>query len=413
MPVHVRIKDFQSIADAELVVDRLTVVTGANNSGKTAVVRAVRGVFSNGLGDACVRYGREKFSITLAFDDGQTVTWEKGAKIKPTYIINGKKLHPGRGVPEEVSVLGISPIQVGQMPVWPQIAEQFTGQVFLLDLPGSHVAEAVADVDRVGDLTQALRYAESDKRSASDEMRLRKKDVITLEQELDSYAGVGAVGDAVTAVEALVATATKVASTITFVEGQRTKMHTFQSEIASLQGVREVAVPPPGIVVAAQALGADYRTLCALRARLQNARADSTRLSGIRHVTVAPLPTDVATVRTAIADAQLMRGRVEAARVKVARSRLAREAASGVALDGTQETVATAQKAARTIAVVQKYRDDLAAGRAEINRLRLSLSAKKTTVGEAEAEVRRLLDEMGVCPICQSPIVGSHPHKDS
>ena len=60
MPVRIHVKNFQSIADANLVVDRFTVITGANNSGKTALIRAVQGVFANSSGDAYVRHGTER-----------------------------------------------------------------------------------------------------------------------------------------------------------------------------------------------------------------------------------------------------------------------------------------------------------------------------------------------------------------
>ena len=210
MPVRVHIKNFQSIADATLTIDGFTVITGANNSGKTAVIRAVQGALSNAPGDAFVRHGADRLSVELSFDDGQSVKWEKGPKVKPTYHIGGKTLHPGRTVPEEVSALGIRPVLIGQVPVWPQIAKQFTGQVFLLDLPGSSVAEAVADVDRVGRLTQALRFADSDKRAATTDLRVRRQDVETGKREVEAYDGVEAVVDAVASIDTLVQEAREV-----------------------------------------------------------------------------------------------------------------------------------------------------------------------------------------------------------
>ncbi len=41
--VKVRVKNFQSIREAEVEVKGLTVITGPNNSGKTAFMRAVKG----------------------------------------------------------------------------------------------------------------------------------------------------------------------------------------------------------------------------------------------------------------------------------------------------------------------------------------------------------------------------------
>ena len=43
MAVTARVQNFQSVEDATIVIDGLTVITGTNNSGKTAVMRAIRG----------------------------------------------------------------------------------------------------------------------------------------------------------------------------------------------------------------------------------------------------------------------------------------------------------------------------------------------------------------------------------
>ena len=135
MAVRIRVRNFQSIEDAEVEVSGLTVVTGQNNSGKTALMRAVRGVFENSGGDAFVRHGTDALAVHLDFGDAD-VTWTKGPKVKPTYIVGGKTINPGRSVPDEVTSLGVAPVQAGSGEAWPQIAPQFTGQVFLLDLPG-------------------------------------------------------------------------------------------------------------------------------------------------------------------------------------------------------------------------------------------------------------------------------------
>ena len=80
--IRVRVRNFQSIVDAEIVVDGLTVVTGQNNSGKTAVMRAVHGVFTNASGNALVRHGEDHLSVDLDFGEVKEVRWEKGPKIK-------------------------------------------------------------------------------------------------------------------------------------------------------------------------------------------------------------------------------------------------------------------------------------------------------------------------------------------
>ena len=129
----VRVKDFQSIADASITVDGFTVITGPNNSGKSALMRAIRGAFQNTRGSGFVRHKKAKTSVEVEFSDGNKLEWSKGTakSAKPTYVINnGSPIHPGQAVPDEVRDLGIKPIMAGGRDIWPQFAPQFTGQIF-------------------------------------------------------------------------------------------------------------------------------------------------------------------------------------------------------------------------------------------------------------------------------------------
>lgn len=186
--IKVAVKNFQSIASADLEIDGFTVVTGKNNSGKSALLRAVNSLFTNALGSSFVRNGEDYCQVTLGFDDGSTVSWKKGDKIKPTYWINGgEPIHCGRNAPTELEQFGVLPLKVGGREIWPQIAPQFTGQVFLIDMPGSVMAEMVADVDRVSELNKALKNCESDKRSNRSRLKIRNEDYHLLKTERANY----------------------------------------------------------------------------------------------------------------------------------------------------------------------------------------------------------------------------------
>jgi len=131
MPVRVRVQNFQSIEDAEVVIDGLTVITGPNNSGKSAFMRAIWGVFTNAPSGPLVRRGESHLTVDIEFGDGHSVRWEKGPKINQ-YTVDGKKLsNVGRGVPPEVAELGVQEIKGGSDRLWPQIARQFDGTLFL------------------------------------------------------------------------------------------------------------------------------------------------------------------------------------------------------------------------------------------------------------------------------------------
>lgn len=186
--IKVSVENFQSIEKAEIEIEGLTVVTGKNNSGKSALLRAVNSVFTNALGSSFVRNGEEYCQVEIGFDDDNSIRWRKGEKVKPTYWINGgSPIHSGRNAPQELEQFGIAPIKVGGREIWPQIAPQFTGQVFLIDLPGSVMAEVVADVDRVSELNQALKNCEKDKRSNNSLLKIRNKDLTVLQKQRENY----------------------------------------------------------------------------------------------------------------------------------------------------------------------------------------------------------------------------------
>lgn len=190
MPLKIRVRNFQSIEDATIIIDGLTVVTGTNNAGKSAMFRAIRGAFANTRGFDFVRLGSSHCTVDIEdMVDGRMLTWEKGPKTN-RYIVNGKRLdRVGHGVPVEVADFGVTPISVGGQDLWPQIAPQVNGVMFLLDQPGSLIAEAVADVERVNQLNSALKMSESDRKSAKADLKIRAQDGEKFSQRRATFEG--------------------------------------------------------------------------------------------------------------------------------------------------------------------------------------------------------------------------------
>jgi len=242
MSVKIQIQNFQSIHNAEIVVDGFTVVTGANNSGKTAAMRAVQSVFSNPPISAFLRDGEDKLNVKMTFD-GHVLEWEKGNKVKPTYTVDGKVFHPGREIPPAVIDLGVCPIQAGGASLWPQIAPQFTGVVFLLDQSGAVVAEAVTDAERVGKLNQALKLAESDRRSYAAELKLRTKDISLAEIEVSKYQGVDTAVSMVDDVEQIYKQLRKVQDAVALFKGLQQQIQTCRDTLQKLAWVDSFSMP--------------------------------------------------------------------------------------------------------------------------------------------------------------------------
>ncbi len=192
MTVKIEIKNFQSIEHAELEIDGLTVLTGTNNAGKTAVVRAFNAVFTNpSLSENIVRVGASMAEVNVDLGDVK-LGWAKGkerGKSINRYKIDDKTYdNVDRGAIEEIFGYGIRPVECGKEEFWPQIALQQDPVSFLLGRSGSLIAEAVvSDIDRVATLNTILSLAEKDKREAKAEIKIRTEDLKQAESKLAEF----------------------------------------------------------------------------------------------------------------------------------------------------------------------------------------------------------------------------------
>lgn len=211
MAIRVRVQNFQSIEDQTVDIDGFTVITGQNNAGKTALIRAIRGVFTNPSVGSLLRRGTNYLTVTIDFPNGNQIKWEKGwerphqkGKAINQYTLNGKVLAlVGRGVPPELDILGIREVQASSDALWPQIADQFSGSLFLVDRSGATIAEALSDVEKVGKLTNALKAVQKDRRSIDAEMKIRSKDLKQQQDLLAKYAGLEGVAESVRALSTI------------------------------------------------------------------------------------------------------------------------------------------------------------------------------------------------------------------
>ena len=284
----VRVQDFQSIADASIEVDGFTVITGPNNSGKSALMRAIRGAFQNTKGSGFVRHKKAKSTVTVEFKDGK-LEWSKGKakKAKPTYVLNdGSPIHPGLHVPDEVRDLGIKPIQAGGREIWPQFAPQFTGQIFLLDQPGSVLAEAVADVERVTQLNQALKMSESDRRSAGSTLKVRMSDRQALQQELGRFDGLGNLENEVKGIEEGLQKAAVIEKAVQGLSDLRDRLDEATAAVEALQGIEDVEVPSENEFDSLEALLDEAADLRALQTRHTEAVNRVEVLAGVENIEV-------------------------------------------------------------------------------------------------------------------------------
>ena len=405
MAFTVHVENFQSLSDVTVKVDGLTVITGTNNAGKSALMRAIRAAFQNTKGTSYIRHGQTKTTVEVNFDDGASVRWSKGrgASDKPTYVVNGgQPIHPGQAVPDEVRNLMVKPINVGNKEVWPQFAPQFTGQVFLLDQPGSVIAEAVSDINHVSQLNEALRSAESDKRSVASELKIRLVDQTNSAELVKKYTGLDDVDAFVSNIELDYSKLEKLASATAVVTSLRDRLAMMSDLVGCLDNVNTINIPPEE----------DIRLIDKSMSAIEYATASFAKLSGLsdtirslESMTPKDIPSDSETnecysLITSINQLSDLLDRVETSRSVVS-------ALNGI--DTVQDVdVNDAILVYDNLVMVSSLNDKLllAIGVEKQHNDDLELAIRDLSA--IASEVSSTLGELGECPTCGSIHVGEH-----
>lgn len=124
----------------------VTVLTGLNNTGKSAVVEALRCVAENPPSAPLIRHGAAKAVVRLELDDGTWIQWERtaGSVYYQVRFPDGREesyAKVGRGaVPDEIRrLLRLHSLETDSGPVDVHIGNQRT-PIFLLDQSGSQAA---------------------------------------------------------------------------------------------------------------------------------------------------------------------------------------------------------------------------------------------------------------------------------
>jgi exonuclease SbcC len=97
------LENFMSHARTNIdLADGLTVLTGPNNCGKSAVVAALQILATNGRSTHVMRHGAKRCRITVETDDGHTICWER-KKTTVKYTLDGEDVHRvGTSVPDSL-----------------------------------------------------------------------------------------------------------------------------------------------------------------------------------------------------------------------------------------------------------------------------------------------------------------------
>lgn len=404
MPFTVRIQNFQSIEDATIVVDGLTVITGPNNSGKTAAMRAVKGVFTNPPAGPLVRNGCNFLIVTIVFGDGSTIVWEKGwekpdqkGKAINQYTINGKRIETvGRGVPPEIESFGVREIQAASDKIWPQIADQFDGTLFLVNRPGSSIAEALSDVERVGKLSTALKASEKDRRSVQSELKIRRKDLEQSKTALEKYDGLGFVSDQIKSLSKFQDVIDSQGSRIIEVSALKSKYDSALGKSNYLSGFDPGVVPSLDRV---EKLKKAVDKVSEYHKKFNSAKLTVGKLSGFDSVSL-PNSDESTRLKDELKSVSDLNNKL----IKSTNDYSRYSSFSAPDLPEASSATATRQSITSLQLLIERYNK----ASKDCSDLEKSLRSLATSVSEAEDQVVILLGDRGLCPTCNTVHNGSH-----
>jgi len=189
------LENFQSHKNSVIEFDnQLNVIVGPSDSGKTAILRAIRwALYNEPSGDYFIREGESECSVTVIFNDGTKLNRYR-SKSKNSYslydINNNETKFEGFGisVPQEIiDKTGIKKILLdSDLSSAINLSDQLEG-AFLLSERGSTRANSMGRLVGVNIIDDALRETLKDIRNLSSNKRNIDENIFELKKELAEY----------------------------------------------------------------------------------------------------------------------------------------------------------------------------------------------------------------------------------
>lgn len=177
-PIHVHIKNFQSIEDLSFDVHGFSCLVGKTNAGKSSLLRAMSGALLNKPVTNLVRKGTKSCMVRLS-SEGWGLLWEKAEKGLNRYTIEGKAEvleNVGPKQPEQVSAFGFRSVRIGEKDLYPWYASQWS-PVFLLDEGGPTVTQFISEISGLDVLQKAITLGLKEKKKSLDDAKLATAEV--------------------------------------------------------------------------------------------------------------------------------------------------------------------------------------------------------------------------------------------
>lgn len=175
----IQLTNFQSHEDTEISFENgLNVLVGQSDSGKTAIMRALRWVFWNRPGgDEFRSHWGGDTRVVVELTDGNVITREKGKAGRNAYILNGTEYVAfGQDVPEDIAkVINITDVNLQQ---------QMDSPFLLSETPGE-VAKHFNKVANLDIIDHATSYINKKMNAVQSDIKHHIKNVDKLEKDLE------------------------------------------------------------------------------------------------------------------------------------------------------------------------------------------------------------------------------------
>lgn len=149
-------KNFQSWKQFNLDVNGFTVIIGSSNRGKSALIRALRGVLRNQVQAAHIRKGEKTTEVSLKVGKDPVIKLVRNSSTT-NYTVGEEAFSKlGGDVPEPVSGLKLGAISMGSSKLDPIFAGQFDSQ-FMMDLSPAELNSVFGMFSNTEQLNQGKR----------------------------------------------------------------------------------------------------------------------------------------------------------------------------------------------------------------------------------------------------------------
>ena len=191
----IKINNFQSHENSIINLDPgVNVIVGRTDSGKSAVIRALRWVFFNEpRGTDFIRKGTDAVSVELTYDDGTIVRRIRNKKDNGYEIeIDGQTEYYygiGSDVPEEIiKITGVRKVKFSENndPIMINFQNQHDGAFMLNDSPAQK-AKSIGYISNVNILDDAIRRANQNEQQANQAKKRFEEELLTNKDKLKEY----------------------------------------------------------------------------------------------------------------------------------------------------------------------------------------------------------------------------------